>query len=222
MKYSNVTKHNEHHIDFSKHVCKLIADVKAASPITNASIIDKFSESAEIFLNNIMTETQEMVVDFFNEQGIYTSSLKNQTFKKKFRSPDCFKQYRTHRGQVKALKKQYKYVEPKEIYLGGSRLEYRMVNFLYTLKEIPETFMYIPIIETLKLVLSNREVYDYIKNEKSRSGSFYTNFRDAESFKENPFFQKYPTALRLQFYNNGILINKPLGTKTAAHKLSVF
>lgn len=209
-------------IDFPKNVCKLVADVRAKNPVVNASTIERFLTDTESYTDIIMSEAKEMTLEFLKEHGIDTSSPAAKEYLHKFDTIDDFKQYKTHRGQIKALKEEYLFVEPTEIYLGGTRFEHRIINMETQIKEIPESFQYIPIIDTLQLVLSNKEILDYVKNEKSRNDGFITNFRDAENFKNNDFFQKYTDAIRLQFYNDDIVINNALGTKTVAHKLSIF
>lgn len=74
---------------------------------------------------------------------------------------------------------------------------------------------------SLKLILSHSNIRKYIEEESSSNG-FMRGFRDGESFKNNPFFQRYPQALRIQLYYDDIVVNNPLGSKTSAHKLGAF
>lgn len=78
------------------------------------------------------------------------------------------------------------------------------------------------LIETLKLINSHQEVRDYVKTEKTNLDGTLAIFKDGESFSNHPFFKKYPTAFRIQYYQYDLVVNNPLGTKVHLHKISTF
>lgn len=88
--------------------------------------------------------------------------------------------------------------------------------------QVLDSFQYVPIIETLKLVRSNENLLEYIKHEPISTDDFIKSYRDGDSFKENRFFQKYPDAILLQLYFDEFLVNNPLGSKTHGQKLGDF
>lgn len=82
---------------------------------------------------------------------------------------------------------------------------------------------YVPAVDTLKLVLSNKEVMDYItRKSKTSEEGVLSSFEDGKSFKTNTFFQKYSDALGLHLYYDEFLVNNPFGTKTHKQKISAF
>lgn len=126
-------------------------------------------------------------------------------------------------GHIETLKQHYNYIEPREIFLG-KRQEQRFNRKTKKFEpvEVNESFQYVPIIETLKLVMSHKEVRDYVNSEKSATDGTLTNFRDGVSFKNNIFFQAHPQALRIQPYFDEIVVNNPLGAKVHPHKVGAF
>lgn len=89
-------------------------------------------------------------------------------------------------------------------------------------KKIYETFQYVPIIETLKLIMSHSSMRNYVCVEQNSSDNLLVTFRDGISYKQHPFFQRYPDALRIQLYYDDVVVNNPLGSKVHPHKIGAF
>ena len=121
------------------------------------------------------------------------------------------------------MKEQCNYIEPIEI-----PLDYRKDKTLnretgtFMPKRVLDTCQYVPVIETLKLVLSNRHVFEAIHSETPSSFGKLNSFIDSDHFKNHPFLQVHKHALRIQFYYNELEIVNPLGSKTGVHKLGAF
>jgi len=116
---------------------------------------------------------------------------------------------------MEALKFSTEYIESKEILLGIN-------NIITRINNIVETCQYVPIIDSLSMVLRNTEIRDAIEAEKESSNGILTSFVDGQHFKNYPFFQKYKHAIRIQLYYDELEITNPLGSKTCIHKLGVF
>lgn len=123
--------------------------------------------------------------------------------------------------QIECMKNHFKYTEPEEIPLG-KRIEQRFNKKTgkYEPVHVHETMQHVSLIETLKLINSNKEVREYVQSEKASSDDTIASYKDGESFKENPFFQQHPTAYRIQLYQDDLVVNNPLGSKVHAHKIS--
>ena len=111
------------------------------------------------------------------------------------------------RGQISVLQKNYNFIDPVPKYLGTDNDEY----------------MYISFIETLKLILSNKEVMDYIENNSNQSDDdLMRSYEDGDNFKNHPFFIKYPNALRILLYFDEFLGSNPLSNKAKDQKIGAF
>lgn len=125
--------------------------------------------------------------------------------------------------QITALKKNFNYIEPVEKFVG-----YRTENIFdaktstFKPHDVHETFQYVPIIEVLKLIMSNPVAREAINSEKSSRGGTIASSIDGTYFKTHPFFSKYLNALRIELYADEFEIVNPLGSKTGVHKILAF
>lgn len=140
-----------------------------------------------------------------------------------FHIKSSFEGLRTLEQQMEAVKCSTEYIEPQEIPLG-----IRIDNVIdketsaSVPKTIIETCQYVPIIDTLTMVLKNKDVRAIIESETESNNGILASFIDGQHFKNHPFFQKYKHAIRLQLYYDELEIVNPLGSKTGIHKLGVF
>lgn len=129
----------------------------------------------------------------------------------------------TLEGQIEDLKRNYNYIETIEIPLG-CRIDQRfdVHNQQWEQKQVYETPQYVPIIEILKMIMSHDFVRKRVNSERDAPEDWLYNFRHGATSKSHVFFQKYPTALRIQLYYDGFVVNNPLGSKVHPHKLGGF
>lgn len=206
----------------SGEAAKMVAHLRSKAFVTGATLTQVFM-AAEVFICNVANIFEQEVMNYFSRKDISLNQADIHSLLSKFEISAPFDKFLSIEEQVKALKMYYKFVDSVEIPLGD-RCE-SMLNRQsgeYEPKLVIESFQYVPIIESLKLILSHSSVRKYIEEESSSSDGFLRGFRDGESFKKSPFFQKYPQALRIQLYYDDILVNNPLGSKTSAHKLGAF
>lgn len=124
--------------------------------------------------------------------------------------------------QKKYIAKKLSVTESREITLG-TRVENVIKGSEHTVKTIRETFEYIPIIDTLETIIKNKNLRDVIENEvENDNPHLYESFRDSTSFKNSPFFQAYPNAIRINFYYDDIELCNPIGSRSTFHKLGMF
>ncbi|XP_029672490.1 uncharacterized protein LOC115241075 [Formica exsecta] len=226
--YSSVPESNNSKYEFQKvfsvlgEAAKMVAHLRSNASITGASLTQACT-AAEVFVYNIANFFQQEVMNYFSSKGISLNQADIQNLLSKFKISAPLNKFSSIKEQLKALKMYYKLVDFVEIPLGD-RCEsvLNRQSGEYEPKLVIESFQYVPIIESLKLILSHPRVRKYIEEESSSLDGFMRGFRDGESLKKNSFFQKYPQALRIQLYYDDIVVNNPLGSKTSAHKLGAF
>ena len=117
------------------------------------------------------------------------------------------------RSQIKALKEKNIFIDSEIVYLGRRKFKKGSKRML-----IEDSFESVSLIEYLKLISSNKEVIDYLKNknniEEEEDDDVIGSYKNGTNYKENKFFQKYLDALLLEFYYDDYLCNNPIGSKT--------
>lgn len=83
-----------------------------------------------------------------------------------------------------------------------------------------KSFFYVPLIESLKQLLSNFRIFTMLNTvpQRCREGFFY-NFTDGALFKSHPLYSVRPNALQIILYTDEIEICNPLGAHASANKL---
>ena len=175
--------------------------------------------SACFLVTDILKDVKSEVKRFLEYKRFDTSSEETVKFLNRL-SFAPVNEFNSMKGQINALKENYVFLDPKKIKLG-TRYEnkYNKETGKFECVGIDEAFHYVSIIETLKMVMCNEEVSNYVKNEKESTDDIIRSFRDAESFRKNKFLKKYPHALRLLLYYDEFLTNNPLGSKTHGNKI---
>ncbi|XP_059909523.1 uncharacterized protein LOC132459156 [Gadus macrocephalus] len=81
-------------------------------------------------------------------------------------------------------------------------------------------FYYVPLIESLKQLLSDSRIFTMFNTvpPRSREGYLY-DFVDGDMFRNHPLYSRKPNALQLILYTDEIEICNPLGSYTRANKL---
>lgn len=78
---------------------------------------------------------------------------------------------------------------------------------------VQDTFMYIPILKTLETIVSCMEFSKYFNQPSDSVLGVYENYRDSNSFKNNPLFLKNQNALQIQLFYDDFETVNPLGSK---------
>ncbi|XP_036148433.1 uncharacterized protein LOC118647499 [Monomorium pharaonis] len=208
--------------DISSCAAKMISTLRTSSSITGAALKEVMT-AIKIFVSNIFDFVQDEVTDFCTSQDIDVKSSAVETLLNKFKCNYLFKNMDTLPGQIEVLKKNYKYIQPREIPLGY-RIDQRFNRCKqeWEQKQVYETMQYVSIIETLQLIMSHNDVREYINSETIYDHDWLINFRDGQSFQTHEYFRKYPNALRIQLYYDDIVINNPLGSRVQPHKIGAF
>lgn len=102
----------------------------------------------------------------------------------------------------------FKFVKPVEIILGKDNFHNDAI------------YHYVPILETIKSLLSDPSVYNKIfKSNKPSENNIYRNHTDGKVFRNNPFFISGQGNLQLILYQDSFEICNPLGSSKLKHKI---
>ena len=113
------------------------------------------------------------------------------------------------------------YVAPIEIELGTttSRKMFKGKRIIY---EQSETFMYIPILDSLNVFLGNSLISDMIlKHPEYSFDDVYYDVCDGSIFRNDSYFEEHPHSLVLVLYHDEIDVCNPLGSHATVHKLDI-
>ena len=136
----------------------MIGRLLCKGSMTGAIMNDVIDENEEIF-QEIVGFFRKKVQKFIASKNL-SEDLESVKLLRTFDIENPYEELRDLDQQIKALKERCNYIEPIEI-----PLDYRMDNTLnretgtFMPKRVLDTCQYVPVIETLKLVLSNRHVF---------------------------------------------------------------
>lgn len=207
--------------DFRAFIIGMIARFQCKGSMTGRTLTEVLDECEELLLQT-RDFLRSKVKQVLEEKAVLNDiGLKDVLQVFDFDSP--FRGLRTLEQQIEALKDNCGYIEPVEIPLGR-RVDDPLdrETGMYIPKLTMETCQYVPIIDTLKLVLSSREVREAIMCEEKSTDGVLASFLDGQHAKIHPFFTRYKQALRIQLYYDELEIVNPLGSKTGVHKLGAF
>lgn len=110
-----------------------------------------------------------------------------------------------------AVPKNKKFQKP----IGGNRN--------YTKKNVVEKDVahYISIIDTLCLIMSNPKATEMVHSEEPQYDQTFSGFKDGSQFRDHPFLQRFPYALRFSMHIDDIEVVNPLGSRKGKKKLTV-
>lgn len=82
-----------------------------------------------------------------------------------------------------------------------------------------EFYVYVPILETIKVLLTNVHVNNQWKSRKQSSEGVFVDFMDGELYKTNEFFRLNPNALQVILYQDAFEVCNPLGSSRKLYKV---
>ena len=138
------------------------------------------------------------------------------------RFEDPFATLSTAALQESYIKSNFPYVAPFEVELGKefSRKRSKGQKIIY---QKSETFYYVPILESLKVLLSNKMISRLvIKHSNFCAEGTYYDICDGSIFRNDTFFQEHPDALAIVLYHDEIEVCNPLGSHATTHKLDMY
>jgi len=85
-----------------------------------------------------------------------------------------------------------------------------------------ETFQYVPILDSLRILLKNEDVRTQIMNPPAQVDGHLASFRDGNLYKNHPVFSHVEYGLEIILYSDEFEIVNPLGPHKKKHKLMAF
>lgn len=186
--------HCSSQIPVSLPMTRFLLELRAKYNVTNVAC-ERVVEEMQDQVSNCIVRTKQIIQD----EGL------SKEHEQKILGP--FEQLHTtltkHSSTYKQnlMFKKKGFVEPKEILLEGK-----------------DSYVYIPILETLKALLQHEDVLALLMHQNNRNNDLISNFTDGMAFKGNEFLQQ-PNTLRLQVYLDDFQVVSPLGNKTKKHKI---
>lgn len=112
-------------------------------------------------------------------------------------------------------------VPPQPIFLGRRWDTHPDPDNMGTLLhvQVPNTFQYISILETLKFVFKFEEAWECLDSEPPSGDEYLRGFRDGTYFKAHRFLSTTIKGVMLQFFFDEFGVVNPLGSKSGHHKL---
>lgn len=124
--------------------------------------------------------------------------------------------------QSKYIKENFNYVEPKEVTLG-KKFTWKMQGGTRTICEKSEKFVYIPILESLKQILTNERISTMVlRNPKCCHGDVFYDVQDGLLYQNDDYFEKHENSLCLILYHDELEVCNPLGSNAGVHKLDMY
>ena len=109
------------------------------------------------------------------------------------------------------IKSKPDFVNPNEIAIGFDAM-----------KEKNDTIQYIPILETLNVILKHEDVLGTVITHKPSNDGRLNSFSDGSLCKANPLFSSHEVALQIVLYHDDFNVVNPLGNKVNKYKVSGF
>lgn len=176
-------------------------------------------ESTTCLIDQVLTYVKQQVIATLdpcekNHQAELLEALDN--------IPAPFSGIETEALHAAYVKKNFNYVGYKKICLG-TRYVRRKKGPKRVISAQDESFIYIPILESLQQLLANKKIASIIlkKAKCSEKGVLY-DICDGSIFQNDNYFKDHPDALVIILYHDELEVCNPLGSKAGIHKLDMF
>ncbi|XP_071832143.1 uncharacterized protein [Apostichopus japonicus] len=138
-------------------------------------------------------------------------------------SKEVFSELSSRYKQEKYISEHFNVVKPKTILLGH---RFDSVTNSQTGRAgqvaVRETFQYVPILETLKMLFRSNLVQTEVFNGHTSVDGFMRDYCDGEMFQKHPLLAKEKGAIQINLFFDELEVTNPLGSKTGIHKLGAF
>lgn len=176
-------------------------------------------ESTSCLVNQVLKSVKHKLIKAIEPHGPENLAVLEQTFDQ---VPDPFSGIKTEALCASYIKKTFNYVEYKEISLGKKLVRKKKKHKL-VIDEKDETFIYIPIIESLNQLLSNKRIAAVMLRKPTlcEDGVLY-DICDGCMYRNDEYFKEHPDALVLILYHDELEVCNPLGSRAGTHKVDMF
>lgn len=203
-------------------ICRLAGDV--ALPQTKLTEMINFCDN----LIGLITERLRNVTGHFLEKNnINCTETTAIDFLNEFQFSGLFADVTTYPKRTKFLKKVAVNVPEPEEKMLSYREDVRHVRGLHKKVRVNETFSYISIIDTLKLIFrnpANRKLLEESENGQRTIGGVkeYGSFCTGETYKTSAYYEEHPNSIRLSLYQDDVEVGNALSSRAGINKVSCF
>ncbi|XP_028417997.1 uncharacterized protein LOC114542721 [Dendronephthya gigantea] len=129
---------------------------------------------------------------------------------------------KTEALQSKYIKQNFSYVEPKEVTLG-KKFVWKINSGKRLISEKSEKFVYIPILESIKQILSNKRISTILlKKPKCCQDGVLYDVHDGLLYQSDHYFDEHENTLCIVLYHDELEVCNPLGSNAGVHKLDMY
>ncbi|CAD6219684.1 GSCOCG00012934001-RA-CDS [Cotesia congregata] len=147
-----------------KYIIQMVARFQCKASMTTTTLTEVLDEFEELLINT-SEFLKKKVSDFFVEEGLINND-RAKNILSAFNFDEMFTGLKTLDNQIAALEAHFGYIHPVEIPLGY-RIDQKLdrSSGTYSPDLVMETYQYVPVIDTLKLVISNPDILQAILTE---------------------------------------------------------
>lgn len=194
--------------DFALFILGMKEKHKLPLTVTNSIIL----ELSELIYNSSRDDSTE-IKEKLSASGFTVAknpdifNFIDEKFEKK---NNIFEKLASDYKQTAFYKEHFGLVEPVEHVLGSTCGK-------------DDTFIYVPLLDTLKSLLSHDDILAEVLKSRSRHGDKrYEDYCDGEAFQNHPLFSLEPHALQVHFYYDDFGVVNPLRNKANSYKVAAF
>lgn len=179
--------------------------------------VDKFVSRMEEVFFEMRNEAKETALECLSPED---TEIQNKIEQKFHNLKNPFTLLNSEPKRNRHFSKKWGSVEPIEKVLG-TRFDSKRNKTTETYDQVIVTdkLAYVPILETLKMILNNPELKDMLKPRDITKEGLYADLRDGSYFKNSPLFSVEKDALQIQLFYDEFETGNPLGSKKGVHKL---
>ena len=137
-------------------------------------------------------------------------------------NPELFEGLETLPLQNRYIAENYDMLPFREVFLGN-KMKYKKKGHKQIITEAQDTFIYIPIIESIQQLLKDSKMRNELLREpQTCENGVLFDFQDGELFQNDQYFKDHKEAIALIIYHDEIEVCSRLGSKAGKHKLDLY
>lgn len=204
-------------------IAKLISifHYRSTSSLTGKAV-ERFETGCYNMLQQYSTSVCQSIRKALSEKGMSLEEI-GEVLKDIKVQKDPFEKLRTIDDQLSYFKEHYGLVIPESKFLGtrvDQKLDPKSNSFVPAL--VVESFQYISVTETLKLLLSNKTYRDKVFQDRTSQDDVLRSYADGSHCKDHPYLKRHKNVVQILLFYDELEIANSLGSKTIIHKLAAF
>ncbi|KAK3929765.1 Nicotinate-nucleotide--dimethylbenzimidazole phosphoribosyltransferase [Frankliniella fusca] len=171
-------------------------ELRSTARLTSAAIT-RFQVAYRKLMNAQNTVVKHRLFTSLKAKGIPNADM-IELLDEAFKVEDPFSELKSIEDQLEFYSSKYGLVIPKELFLStriDNRLDPKTNEFVPT--QVNESFQYVPIIETLKLVISKKKNQNIMFEDLASKDDTLRSYVDGDNYKNHPLLKKHKDVLRL-------------------------